>query len=180
VSGPDGPDPFGRRAFFSQAPIDGVQVGPPSSQGDAPPARDASTEGKRALFSVPEPGEAPETPGPSRRPERTDRRRSLEPSEPTEPPSGPGARSAGAGSGGVRAGRALVECRTCLERTNISLASLAVKLIPSVWVPTRPWSHLMLCPSCGRLSWCRVKWRGGLGRERAQDLGRGALRGVDQ
>jgi hypothetical protein len=58
------------------------------------------------------------------------------------------------------AGRAVVECRTCLARSTVPLAALAFRLVPSLWVPARYWSRLMRCPSCGRVSWCHLDWRG--------------------
>jgi hypothetical protein len=52
----------------------------------------------------------------------------------------------------------VVECRTCLARTPTGLAELAGRMLPSVWIPTRPWPRLMTCPNCRRVSWCRVRW----------------------
>jgi hypothetical protein len=54
----------------------------------------------------------------------------------------------------------IVECRTCLVRAPVSVSALVMSLIPSVWLPTRPWPRLMRCPHCGRRSWCRVRWLG--------------------
>lgn len=53
---------------------------------------------------------------------------------------------------------AVVHCRTCLAATPVSLAALGRSLVPSLWLPTRPWPRLMRCPSCHRLSWCRIDW----------------------
>lgn len=53
---------------------------------------------------------------------------------------------------------AVVRCRTCLEATPVSLVSLGFALIPSLWLPTRPWPRLMRCPACHRVSWCRIDW----------------------
>jgi hypothetical protein len=53
---------------------------------------------------------------------------------------------------------AVVHCRTCLEATPVSLVSLGLALMPSLWLPTRPWPRLMRCPACHRVSWCRIDW----------------------
>jgi hypothetical protein len=53
---------------------------------------------------------------------------------------------------------AVVRCRTCLEATPVSLVSLGLALMPSLWLPTRPWPRLMRCPACHRVSWCRIDW----------------------
>ncbi|HWE54958.1 MAG TPA: hypothetical protein VG435_05570 [Acidimicrobiales bacterium] len=55
---------------------------------------------------------------------------------------------------------AVVHCRTCLAATPLSLVGLARALVPSVWLPTRPWPRLMRCPACRRVSWCRIDWPG--------------------
>ena len=59
-----------------------------------------------------------------------------------------------------RGRRVAVECGSCRARTPLGLLSAVGHLIPSVWVPTRRLSRLMRCPSCGRLTWCRVDWWG--------------------
>jgi hypothetical protein len=166
VTGSDEPrDPFGRRAFFSQAPIGGVDARPPAGVGPEPAARKRATEGRRALFSVPEPAEVCDEPpqagssaqpvaaGPPESSGRAEKPGAPEPARPLGPAATPPR-----AEGGSVVGHAVVECRTCREHTTISVAALAVKLIPSIWLPTRPWPHLMRCPSCNRLSWCRVKW----------------------
>lgn len=76
---------------------------------------------------------------------------------------GPGRRAvfsdtAAAGPAGADRTTAVVHCRTCLAATKVSLASLGVALLPSLWVPTRPWPRLMRCPACHRTSWCRIDW----------------------
>ena len=53
---------------------------------------------------------------------------------------------------------AVVHCRTCLAATPVSLPSLGVSLVPSLWLPTRPWPRLMRCPACHHMSWCRIEW----------------------
>lgn len=53
---------------------------------------------------------------------------------------------------------AVVHCRTCLAETRVSLARLAAALVPSLWLPARPWPRLMRCPACHRVSWCRIDW----------------------
>ena len=74
-------------------------------------------------------------------------------------PGASGARTAGTGED-IHAGltTAVVECRTCLDRTPISLLGLGLSLVPSLWLPTRPWPRLMRCPACHRVSWCRIEW----------------------
>lgn len=57
-------------------------------------------------------------------------------------------------------GAAVVHCRTCLAATTMSLPAVARALIPSLWLPTRPWPRLMRCPACHRMSWCRIDWPG--------------------
>jgi hypothetical protein len=52
----------------------------------------------------------------------------------------------------------VVECRTCLETTQLGPAALAARLVPSLWLPGRPWPRLMRCPACKRVSWCRIRW----------------------
>lgn len=111
-------DPFGRRAFFTQPPVNGLQE-------SGPPLVDSADEGRRALFSNPE---------------------GAHPSAPAAP------RPLG---GAV----AVVECRTCLARTPMSVGSAVVRLLPSLWLPGRPWSRLMRCPNCAKVSWCRIRWR---------------------
>ncbi|HET9076680.1 MAG TPA: hypothetical protein VFN68_07095 [Acidimicrobiales bacterium] len=53
---------------------------------------------------------------------------------------------------------AVVECRTCLNRTPMSLVGLGLSLVPSLWIPARRWSRLMRCPACQKVAWCRVEW----------------------
>ena len=60
-----------------------------------------------------------------------------------------------------RDGAALVECSACDARTPVPFASLAGRLLPSVWlpVPGRRFNRFMRCPACRRGAWCRVVWR---------------------
>jgi len=58
-----------------------------------------------------------------------------------------------------RKGTVLVECSRCDARTPVPLASLGVRMIPSLWIPGRSFSRLMRCPACDQPSWCRVHWR---------------------
>ena len=55
-------------------------------------------------------------------------------------------------------GQAVVQCRTCRASTPMSWPAVARALIPSVWVPMRPWPRLMRCPACHRVAWCRIDW----------------------
>lgn len=103
------------------------------------PAR--SRPGRRALFSDPAEGTGVET-GPADLPDG--RRAVFSSTTPAAPE--PGHLTA------------VVHCRTCLSATPMSLAALGLSLVPSLWVPTRPWPRLMRCPACHRVSWCRIDW----------------------
>ncbi len=141
------------------------------------PARPASGSrpGRRALFSGPydsglATGQGGEPEGQPAGPAR----RSASGGPPPEPPAGRRAffsdTSGRAGPTGrpgaafddteVRPGltTVVVECRTCLQRTPMSLVGLGLSLVPSLWLPTRPWPRLMRCPACRRVSWCRIEW----------------------
>jgi hypothetical protein len=63
----------------------------------------------------------------------------------------------------TRRRRVVVECGACGVRTPLRLLRLPCQLTPSLWVPTRRLSHLMRCPNCRRLAWCRLDWWGLLG-----------------
>ena len=113
--------------------------------------RAGARPGRRALFS--DPTEAPLTaPGPAaadRGAERAGRRAFFSDPVVTDEPA----------AGDPHSGRGpVVVCRTCLARTPVSLISLGLALVPSLWLPTRPWSRLMRCPACHRVSWCRLEW----------------------
>lgn len=138
MSGPTGNPPGpgtrpGRRALFSGPYDSGLATGE-GAEGAAPP------------------GAGPDRPRPAAPEARTGRRAFF--SDPLGP------------SGPVSAGdevhpgltTAVVECRTCLARTPMSLAGLGLSLVPSLWIPTRPWPRLMRCPSCHRVAWCRIEW----------------------
>ncbi len=148
------------------------QSGDPPSPGSRP--------GRRALFSGPyDPGlatgdgggrgdddvvdrpPAPPGPGGGGPSEEPSGRRALFSGVGPRAATGP-TRTAGAGADGeeIRAGitTVVVECRTCLNRTPMSLVGLGLSLVPSLWLPTRPWPRLMRCPSCHRVSWCRIEW----------------------
>jgi hypothetical protein len=58
-----------------------------------------------------------------------------------------------------RKGTVVVECSQCEARTPMPLASLGIRLVPSLWIPGRSFSRLMRCPACGDPAWCRVHWR---------------------
>jgi hypothetical protein len=61
-------------------------------------------------------------------------------------------------AGTPRGRLAVVHCRTCLAATEVSLPALGLALVPSLWIPTRPWPRLMRCPACHRVAWCRIDW----------------------
>lgn len=148
MTGPGG-TPFGpgsrpgRRALFSGPYDPGLATGE-GDAGAAPPA-DAGRSARRPVA----PGRpAAEPPPAGRRAFFSDAGRPAE----TPAPGRPGEE--------VRAGltTVVVECRTCLNRTPMSLPGLGLSLIPSLWLPSRPWPRLMRCPSCHRVSWCRIEW----------------------
>ena len=100
------------------------------SNGSAPEMSTPAAEGKRALFSDPSPVAA-HAPTPGRR---------------TGPEPVPDRTNA------------VIHCRTCLAATRVSIASLGISLLPSVWMPTRPYPRLLKCPACHHRSWCRIEW----------------------
>jgi len=58
-----------------------------------------------------------------------------------------------------RKGTVLIECSRCQGRRPVPVIDLGRHLVPSIWVPGRPFPRLMRCPTCGERSWCRVHWR---------------------
>lgn len=58
-----------------------------------------------------------------------------------------------------RRGDALVECSSCGARTPVAIVDVPRKLLPSVFVPFRRHPHLMRCPACASVTWCRLDWR---------------------
>lgn len=58
-----------------------------------------------------------------------------------------------------RKGTVVVECSECDARTPMPLAALGIQLVPSIWMPWRPFSRLMRCPACSQLTYCKVHWR---------------------
>ncbi len=115
----------------------------PSGNGSARPVTSGaarSRPGRQALFSDPS---AP-PPDRSERADLPEGRRALFSSTSLAP--APGRLSA------------VVHCRTCLSATPMSLPALGLSLVPSLWLPTRPWPRLMRCPACHRISWCRIDW----------------------
>lgn len=94
--------------------------------------------GRRALFSDPSEAPGPEVDGG----QALGRRALFSSTAPAEP----------------GRGTAVVHCRTCLAATEMSLPALGISLIPSLWVPARPWPRLMRCPACHRVAWCRIDW----------------------
>ena len=134
-------------------------------QGDGPVRRERP--GRRALFS--DPVEVPATE--EQMPTLAGRRgRQAFFSGETAPSGGNPVHDRGTGDRGTgdraagdqaEGGRGpVVVCRTCLARTPMSMVDLGRALVPSLWLPTRPWSRLMRCPACHRVSWCRLEWSG--------------------
>lgn len=103
------------------------------SGGGEPPDR----TGRRAFFSQDQPAPAVDAAAEGRR-------ALFSPARPAPP----------------QRGQFIVECRTCLARTPVPLVSLPAQLIPSLWLPMRPWPRLMRCPACKRMSWCRLRFPG--------------------
>ena len=129
---------------------------PGGEQGDGPVRRERP--GRRALFS--DPAEVAVSGTGEQTPDLDSRRgrRALF-SETAAPSGSPGADHA-TGDQPPRGRGPVVVCRTCLARTPTSMVDLGLALVPSLWLPTRPWSHLMRCPACHRVSWCRLEWSG--------------------
>jgi len=75
-----------------------------------------------------------------------------------QPPQGEG-RQALFSAAPRRKGTVLVECSQCDARTPMPLASLGMQMLPSLWIPGRPFSRLMRCPACNQPTWCKVHWR---------------------
>ena len=122
---------------------------------DAPGRPRRERAGRRALFSDPTEGAVPEAAGGAEAPGRSGRRAFFSDPVVTEGsgrPPGPGGRSLVPGGGSL-----VVVCRTCRARTPMSLVELGLALVPSLWLPTRPWPRLMRCPSCHHVSWCRLE-----------------------
>jgi hypothetical protein len=59
-----------------------------------------------------------------------------------------------------RKGDAVVECDACGAHTPVAKVALPLKLLPSAFVPFRRHPHLMRCPACRAVTWCRVDWSG--------------------
>ncbi len=54
-------------------------------------------------------------------------------------------------------GTAKVECSSCGRSTRVTLPELVAARFPlSLWLPFRSYDHLMRCPACGKLAWCRM------------------------
>ncbi len=104
-------------------------------------ARGGRRVGRRALFSDAQEGSAV---GTGATEVAAGRRALFSSTEPAQQSPGPAT--------------AVVHCRTCLAATPMSLPALGLALIPSLWLPTRPWPRLMRCPACRRAAWCRIDW----------------------
>lgn len=52
----------------------------------------------------------------------------------------------------------VIECGRCQARTPVPLMELGPRLVPSLWLPGRPFSRLLRCPAGGHLAWCRIHW----------------------
>ncbi len=63
-------------------------------------------------------------------------------------------------TGPPRTGTVLIDCSSCRARSRISLGDLGVRMLKlSAFVPTRrTHPHWLMCPTCGRRTWCRIGW----------------------
>jgi hypothetical protein len=109
------------------------------SDGTPPLRRERAADplGKQALFDAPvrPAGDAP------RRERRGDGKQALY------------------STGERQVGTVIVECGTCEVRTRTSMISLGVRMLPlTAWLPARRHPHLMRCPACGSMTWCRIGW----------------------
>ena len=58
-------------------------------------------------------------------------------------------------------GTAVISCSHCGVRSRITLVETVVRIMSiSLWIPFRPYSRWMQCPSCQQRQWCRVEWLG--------------------
>jgi len=58
-------------------------------------------------------------------------------------------------------GTVVVTCSRCAVRTRISLIESLVRIASiSAWLPGRPYSRWIPCPSCQTRSWCKIDWLG--------------------
>lgn len=65
-------------------------------------------------------------------------------------------------TGPAEVGTVLVDCSGCHARTRIGLGDVAVRLASfSLFLPLLRGDHphRIKCPSCHRMSWCRIGWR---------------------
>jgi hypothetical protein len=52
----------------------------------------------------------------------------------------------------------VIECGRCQARTPVPLVELGPRLVPSLWLPGRPFSRLLRCPAGRHLAWSRIHW----------------------
>ncbi|MEZ5174844.1 MAG: hypothetical protein R2823_01375 [Acidimicrobiia bacterium] len=58
-------------------------------------------------------------------------------------------------------GTVVITCSRCEVRSRISLIESFVRILSiSLWIPGRPYSRWIPCPSCQTRSWCRIDWFG--------------------
>ena len=65
-------------------------------------------------------------------------------------------------TGPHRPGSVVLECSRCGVHTRMSAVEAGVRIaMVSAWVPPlKRHNRWMLCPECGRRTWCRVRWTG--------------------
>lgn len=138
-------DNSGRRALFSDGEQGGRGKRSRIEEEGAPPA-----PGRHAFFS---PGATPEQHRLSRQgngADRTSRGRltsipgDRESEEEMTPPGG----------------AVVVECKTCRQKSVMTITEVARALIVSLWIPLGRFNRLMRCPACRQIGWCRVDWTG--------------------
>jgi len=60
-----------------------------------------------------------------------------------------------------RPGTVVFTCSRCEVRSRVSLIESLVRIVAiSAWVPGRPYSRWVQCPSCQTRSWCKIDWMG--------------------
>lgn len=56
-------------------------------------------------------------------------------------------------------GGVTIECSSCKRETPVRLSELPKLLFPLTLTLPRKFHTLMQCPSCGRRTWVRARWR---------------------
>lgn len=100
----------------------------------------ADPDGRRALFD-PSPG--------------TDAERAIRPTVPV----GQAGKSSLFSAGERRPGTVVMHCQQCGGSTRVGVAEFALRHFPFwLWIPGKPYSRLLRCPACERLTWQDVRF----------------------